>query len=416
MIPAIIFFMVLHVAVSAQSVIKGRVVAAAGGTPIAGSSIFITNTSKGTSSDASGNFELTGIPPGKHDLVVSSVGYETVVYSFRDDQLPLQLKFELQIKAKELANVTLEESVEEGWDKWGKLFTDNFTGTVPNASSCRIKNEQLIRFRYYKKSNRVIAYCDEPLLIENKALGYRIRYQLENFEVNFKAGSVAYLGYTLYEPMEAGSNNKKITWDEHREKAYYGSVLHFMRSVYSGRLQEEGFEVRRMRRVPNTEKQRIRQFYKGQTMIISNGGKDISNITMDNAAGTWPPDSVKYYNRIMHQPEYFEVYDSVLLNADSLIAAIAGEIKTIYFEDYLFVTYKNAMEEDAYVRSLFPPRKRSLQRSYAFLTGSNGIAIDINGNYFDPQEFITTGYWGWREKMANSLPQDYEPGNNPVTK
>lgn len=410
-IPAILLLLLLQLAAKAQPLIRGRVVAASGGAPIAGCSIFITNTSKGTTSDASGNFELTGIPPGKHDLVVSSIGYETVVYSFSDGQLPLQLKFEMQIRARELANVTLEESVEEGWNKWGKTFTENFIGTVPNAASCRILNEQSIRFRYYKKSNRVIAYCDEPLIIENKALGYRIKYQLENFEVNFTAGSVVYLGYTLYEPMEAKSNNKQLTWEERRKKAYYGSVLHFMRSIYANRLQEEGFEVRRMTRIPNTEKQRIRQFYRGQTMIISNGGKDISNITMDNSNNKWPADSVEYYNRVMQQPPYFEKYDTALLKADSLIADVSGEIKTIQFDNYLFVTFKNSKEEEAYVRTFYPVRKASLQRSYVFLTGSKMIAIDINGNYFDPQEFITTGYWGWKEKMANSLPQDYEPVN-----
>ncbi|MCX6318781.1 MAG: carboxypeptidase-like regulatory domain-containing protein [Bacteroidetes bacterium] len=410
-IPAIIFLFLPWLTVQSQSVIKGRVVVASNGTPIAGCSIFITNTSKGTTSDANGMFELTSIPPGKHDLVVSSIGYETIVYSFSEAQLPLQLKFEMQIKAKELANVTLEESVEEGWEKWGVTFTENFIGTVPNAAFCKILNEKAIRFRYYRKSNRVIAYCDEPILIENKSLGYRIKYQLENFEVNFKAGTLAYLGYSLYEPMEARSNSRKKTWEERREKAYYGSVLHFMRSIYAGKLQEEGFDVRRMKRIPNAEKERVRKTYKGQRMVFNRDGSKISQMQIGSDDSKLPEDSATYFNKIMHQPDYFEVYDTALLKADSLVMEEAGEIKTIHFENYLFVTYTQAKEDDAFLKTVYPPRKASLQRSYVFLSGTMAIYIDMNGNYFDPQEFITTGYWGWREKMANSLPQDYEPGN-----
>src|SRR5215510_13692606 len=81
--------------VFSQPTLKGRVVAATTGAPVAGSSVFITNTSKGTSSDKDGYFELTDIPAGKHELIISNVGYETNVFSFSTEQLPLQLRVEL---------------------------------------------------------------------------------------------------------------------------------------------------------------------------------------------------------------------------------------------------------------------------------------------------------------------------------
>ena len=227
-VPAMLFPLVIgSLSVFSQRTIKGRVVNAVNGEPIPGSSVFINNSSKGMVSDRQGQFELNDIPVGKHDLIVSSIGYETNVFSFDAEKLPLQLKIEMQGKVRELENVTIEPSVEEGWDKWGRLFTENFIGGTPNALHCKIKTQKAIRFRYYKKSNRVIAFADEPVILENKALGYKISYQMEDFEVNFKSGVTYFAGYPFFEEME--KNRKK--WQRNRDRSYKGSMMHFVRSL-----------------------------------------------------------------------------------------------------------------------------------------------------------------------------------------
>lgn len=76
------YFIVFFIQASAQHFIKGTVVNESTGAPIAGTSVFISNTSKGTVSNSNGYFELTDVPAGKHELVVSSIGYETNVFSF----------------------------------------------------------------------------------------------------------------------------------------------------------------------------------------------------------------------------------------------------------------------------------------------------------------------------------------------
>jgi hypothetical protein len=129
MLAILFFFLFFSFFAFTQQIIKGKVVASENGSPVAGCSVFINNTSKGTASDKNGYFELNDISPGKHELIVSSIGYETSVYPFSSAQLPLQLRIELQVKVKELANVIVEPSVEEGWDKWGKTFTDYFIVT-----------------------------------------------------------------------------------------------------------------------------------------------------------------------------------------------------------------------------------------------------------------------------------------------
>ena len=396
-IPAILFFILLSSTGLSQRTIKGRVVNDVTGAVIPGSSVFISNTSKGTISDNAGHFELNDVPAGKHELIVSCIGYETNVFSFSDEQLPLQLKIELTVKVKELQNVTLEQYVEEGWDKWGRTFMDNFVGNTANANQCRIKNEKAIRFRYYKKTNRLTAYCDGPLLLENKALGYDISYQLEDFEVNFSNRSMFYLGYSLFSPIDKEGRSKEQKWEKNRQEAYNGSIMHFMRSLYADSLLKEGFEVRKMQRIPNYEKQRIRPKY----IAARNSEFTDTRIKL-------PKDTLKYYESLMGQPDYTEVYGAGLLTADSLVIATSGEFKAFSFDGYIIITYKNEMEELAYLRSIYSNNKPGPQTSSVILLNDKVISFDKNGNFYDPRDFFTSGYWSWNEKMGNALPLDYE--------
>ncbi len=399
----VFFSLLLSFSAMGQRTIKGRVLNAVTGTAVSGSSVFITNTSKGTISDASGNFELSAVPPGKHELIISSIGYETVVYPFNETQLPLQLKVELQIKVKELQNVTIEPFLEEGWDKWGKTFTENFLGYTGNAARCRIKNENAIRFRYFRKSNRLIAFADEPLKIENKALGYTISYQLEEFELNFKEQTALFLGYSLYE--ETGRDRKAL--QKRRNAAYYGSMMHFIRSLYSDSLKENDYEVRRMYKRPNTEKERVKSVYKPLHLGQAGGGM---TVITENVPQGMHPDTLSYYRSVLRQPDLIEVYGSELLGADSLIMQEDGNHKLFYFANYLYVTYMGETEDEAYVKSQMQNRKPSFQRSFLFLPQLNPVWIEANGNYYNPRDMYFLGYWSWSDKMGDSLPLDFEPG------
>ena len=387
------------------------------GEAIAGSSVFISNTSRGTVSDKEGNFELNDIPSGRYELVVSSVGYETNVYSFSSDQLPLKLRIEMQVRVRELENVTIEPSVEEGWDKWGMMFTNNFVGQTPNAAQCRIRNKEKIRFRYFRKSNRIIAYCDEPLVLENKALGYKLTYQLENFEVDFRKGVSTFAGYPLFEELDKGRKAPKSKYVHARDKSYYGSMLHFMRSLYANSLADEGFETRRMIRTPNHEKVRIRNIFRNQAPVTANSTGAVriqvggEGITMNNQQpkGT-NTDSSDYYDRVMRQKDYIDNYSSHLLTADSLIIGQEGVYKVMYFTDYLSITYKHEVEDPAYLAHFRETRRPTFQNSQIWLPQDEPVVVDPNGNFSPPQGVFAMSYWGWSEKIADMLPLDFEPG------
>ncbi len=399
---ALLVFAVLSISAGAQRTIRGRVINETNGAAVPGTSVFLSNTSKGTVSDGAGKFELTDVPPGKHELVISSIGFETVVYPFSESQLPLQLRVELKIKVRELENVTVEPFVEEGWDKWGRTFMENFIGYTENAARCRIKNEKAIKFRYFKKSNRLIAYSDEPLQIENKGLGYHITYQLEDFEINFSARTSVFMGYSLYEEM----GKDKRSWQRKRNEAYYGSMMHFMRCLYSDSLKNSGFELRRLSRIPNLEKERVKKVYQVRRTTKMVGGK----FTISESNADYPADSVTYYEGILRQPDFTEIYGKDLLSADSVLVKQDGTHKLFYFTEYLHVTYKNELEEEAYVKAQLQYRKRTFQRSSLYLPELKPLWIEKNGNYYNPKDMYFIGYWSWSDKIADSLPLDYTAG------
>ena len=400
---AILFSLFLSSSLFAQRTIRGRVVNESTGAAIPGSSVFITNTSKGTVSDGAGQFELYDVPEGKHELVISSIGYETVVFSFNDSQLPLQLKVELKIKVKELSNVTVEPFVEEGWDKWGTTFMENFIGYTENAARCRIKNHEAIKFRFFKKSNRLIAFSDEPLLIENKALGYNITYQLEDFELNFSERSSVFMGYSLYEEME---RDKKV-WQKRRDAAFNGSLMHFMRSVFKDSLKENGFEVRRMTRIPNAEKERVKKLYQVKRTTYQRG----SNISVVEEGGSgFPADSVAYYSSILRQPDYTDIFGKDLLPADSILIKQDENHRLLYFTDHLYITYKKELESEAFIKAQMQYRKPTYQRSWIHLPELKPLWIEKSGNYYNPKDMYFLGYWSWSDKMGDSLPLDFVPG------
>jgi hypothetical protein len=163
-----------------QKLLKGIVLDAEKNKPVPNASVFLNTTSFGTVTNNEGNFELL-VPGGKYDLIVSSIGYETYNQTINVDNMSDFITVKLKIKSQVLETVVVEPYEKDGWQKWGKLFLESFIGTSANSFNCTIKNKEVLHFRNSKKNNELSAFADEPLIIENKALGYTLKYQLETF-------------------------------------------------------------------------------------------------------------------------------------------------------------------------------------------------------------------------------------------
>lgn len=375
------------------NIITGIVSSADNSTPLPGCSVFISNTSKGTATDTKGAFELSNISPGTYQLIISSIGYETYVLVFTGKQLPLNLKIQLTPKAIELPDITVEPFLENGWEQWGIFFSSNFIGNSNNAFYCRIRNKKAIHFRYSKKQNILTAIADEPLIIDNEAMGYTIQFELEQFTFNENTNIIQCYGYSLFEEKSSSSKKTIERWRNNRRNAYLGSIMHFMRSLYIDHLELEGFNVKQIISVVNLEKKRVRTIYKSDSMSTDTFRVDKNEIAQTNKSSNFPADSIHYYTRILQQPDSFETY-SRSLSASNLVQTDNDSLKNLFFAGRLYIEYKNSKE-------------KKFDQSIIKLLTPAPVQIQVNGNYDPPNEVFTTGHWASSEKMVNLLPYDF---------
>jgi hypothetical protein len=226
------------------------------------------------------------------------------------------------------------------------------------------------------------------LLIENNALGYTIIFQLEEFEVNFKQQSLLFAGYELVEDMSK-KDEVPEKWKRKRLEAYQGSLMHFMRSLYNNQLEQEGFNVKRIYKLPNTEKVRVKK-------IINTYSLSKKNL---------PKDSMNYYSLVLKQDDSLTTYGEHLLTSDSLLKAFNKSGKLLSFNDYLFVTYKGG--ENYITISNFSIKQISERSAMIEMQKGATITIYVNGSYYNQRDLILSDYLSESRKIANHLPLDY---------
>jgi hypothetical protein len=358
------------------NVLSGKVTDSASGKPLAGVSVFLNSTSKGTITRADGSFLLPGIPGGRYELIVSAIGYETFVTGISSRSLPPPLKIALHTKASELAAFTVEPYLKDGWKKWGKFFLDNFIGTTDNASSTSIKNREVLRFHFYKKSNRMSVTAIEPLIIENKALGYNLEYRLEGFTCDFSTNIISYFGYPLFREMTSEDPARMQKWAQHRRAAYTGSLMHFMRSLYNDQIRTDGFIVEHEINVPNLEKRRVKEIY---------------NPALPKT-DSFSIDTLHHFWEVLRQPDLFT---RIVRGPEGLLTIHPDQTKVMFFTGKCTVIYGNGKMGIAY------------QESAIRLITEEAIIIEENGSYYPAQEVLTLGNWSKTETMANLLPRDF---------
>ncbi|HEV7622341.1 MAG TPA: carboxypeptidase-like regulatory domain-containing protein [Flavisolibacter sp.] len=338
---------------NAQSVITGKVIDSATREPLQNASVFAQNTTRGTVSDKEGNFRLY-LDKGGYELVISYTGYTSKsikIESTADRQLNIEMEKADNIMGEIIIRSSNE--VPDGWEKYGKFFIQHFIGTTPFADSCTLQNPEVLKFLYFKRSDRLKILASEPLIIVNKALGYNLRYELDSFVHRFQTDNNSYRGRCLYLALE-GTPEQQQLWKNNREQVYYGSRLHFLRSYYDSSLTQEGFTIATLSKIDPNKFDRLEN----------------------------PYDTTYYF------------YNDSSSNAE------------LWFPDKISITYDKKRPEKEYLRQYHLPLNVPVQMSYVDF--SEGIIIRPNGYFFDQKSWINQGYWSWKN-LADLLPYDYVP-------
>ena len=346
-------FIAATIAAMAQHTISGVVVDAETGQPLQGASVFAQNTTIGAITNSEGIFKLS-LGRGGYELNITYTGYQNAqrnIVAGSTDTLHIQLQ--KQDNSMSEVVITASNLVADGWEKHGLFFLQHFIGATPFADSTTLLNPEVLKFYFYKRTNKLKVLATEPLQIQNRALGYILYYTLDRF-VHYNATNInSYRGLCLFQPME-GSAEEAAQWTENRQKAYYGSRLHFLRAYYDSTLKEEGFYV------------------------------DVLS-TRDN----------KKFDRLVNP------YDSLYYFADTLTDDVE-----LWFPKKASITYHKQKPEQAYLKQFNLPLDVPVQLSYVDLL--DAIIIKPNGFFLEQRSWVNQGYWSWKN-LADLLPYDYEP-------
>ncbi len=355
----IVCFLACGTVMSQQSyyTVTGKVIDKNNKAPLQGASVFAQNTTYGVATDVEGNFTIK-LPIGGYSLVITYTGFETESMRISNSNTQIDnlvIEMGAQQKSLEEVSVAISNEVKDGWQKYGVFFTNNFIGQTQFAKEAVIKNHEVLHFYYSKKRNRLKVLAKEPLIVENYALGYKLKFAIDSFTYEYGTNTNLFIGYPLFEEMK-GTPQQQTTWMSNRASAYKGSMLQFMRSLYNRTLTENEFEL---------------QF------IVKNNDDEIPIPLQD------------LYGAINYQKD-----DST---------------KTVEFkpnQPTLAVIYK-AKPEQAFL-DLDQTAKKDFQLSTLLFTPGESIVIEQNGYYFDQTDIITNGYLGFK-KMGDMLPYDYTP-------
>ncbi|MGE0589463.1 MAG: carboxypeptidase-like regulatory domain-containing protein [Cyclobacteriaceae bacterium] len=229
-------------AVSAQSVIKGRVVDVTDNSPLSFANIFIDRTTVGTAADGEGNFELKGAPTGKVELLFSFVGYKLGKVNVTVKEGVNEIgTIALMPAEQQLSEVQVKASRDKTWEKQFKKFERIFLGDDEIASECKIVNPGVLDFSTKEKGKQLTAKADVPLEIENNALGYRIEFFLSDFWKSAQGYLIE--GKVRFEQLGQPDEATAKKWMANRQQAYLGSAQHLFKAIIDHRIAGEKFHL-----------------------------------------------------------------------------------------------------------------------------------------------------------------------------
>jgi CarboxypepD_reg-like domain len=370
-----IILFVIPIAVKAQFTVSGLVLDSTSREPLGAASVFCQNTTLGTATNKQGEFSLN-LKSGGYDLIFSYTGYKTQTIRVSENN---KLEILLTKEEKSLGEVTLKNSYEvlDGLEKYGDFFLKNFIGATPNAGQCVLTNPEVLKFYFYKRSNRLKVLATDAIQITNKALGYNLRYQLDSFVYFYTTNINSYRGYCLFTEMQGEDSVKKI-WTANRSKAYEGSKLHFMRSYYDSTVVQDGWIIDMLDE--NDDKK-------------FNKVKDVYDTTV--------------YNPVVIYPEITVMTtDSIPVQKIILDSAHASTQVEFFYPRKISVTYTKKAAEKEYLKKMNLPKNVPFQISYIDI--KNWIAITENGYYYEQKDWVNQGYWSWKN-LGDLLPYDYVP-------
>lgn len=150
-------------------------------------SVLVAGSTRGTQTDGSGKFVLNNVTAGNYQLIISMIGYDRITRSITIKDQDNYQEYVLKPSPVNLKDVVV--SYDSDREKHLALFKKFFIGETANSRQCLLLNPDAIHTHFNKNMQLLSVSADSFLVIDNQALGYRIKYLLTGFELDYKKGS-----------------------------------------------------------------------------------------------------------------------------------------------------------------------------------------------------------------------------------
>ena len=326
------------------------------GQPLPGASVYLSGTTRGAASGGDGRFRIEAVAPGTYRLVGSMVGFKPAGHVVRlAPGTAVTVDLALAEATAPLAPVAVEAQADRRWQRMLARFRRTLLGESANADSTRILNPEVLDLRSRRGTLEATALA--PLVIENRALGYRLHYDL----TEFRAGATAfrYGGDEVFEALVPASAAEAFRWAAARRRAWRGSLQHLMRSLLGGSEGSEGFVLE----TPAPRPFLTRRDEPGQAVT-----------------------------------------------SKQLVRTVDG-VPTLLVADELEVLYNGEPEDERYPGSAWflEHRGRADSVQHSRLTVEGGAAaLNPDGTSVDPFAVTARGHMAF-ERLADRVPRDFLP-------
>ncbi|MGZ3752272.1 MAG: carboxypeptidase-like regulatory domain-containing protein, partial [Mucilaginibacter sp.] len=392
----LLFLFIVPISCFAQFIITGRVLSKADKKPIENVSVFLSNATVGDKTAADGSFTLRNVKPGKYDLVVTDVAYETysqpLIVEVRDIRLPDII---IAPQTRSLQEVKIQYYADPDRSRYLDWFIEAFIGNSDRARDCKLINPEALDLKYDKEKQVLTASSADFLVIENDALGYRIKYLLNDFWLrdSLSRRQVRYRGYTLFEEMKK-SAGRQARWQRAREDVYANSAMHFFRAAIADKLDENNFRVQKLADIPNPDRP--------PDSLISARIRYFKSPEHSNR------DSLAFWKRKEKLPRIFRKLLPDALHKCDIIAPAGRNLYALYCDNCNLVVGYNTSHRfhiDDHIEYYY---NRSNTDNTFVKFNSPEVRVYAMGVLSDPYSLSYDGVWG-RSRVAELLPIDYEP-------
>ncbi|MBC7400361.1 MAG: carboxypeptidase-like regulatory domain-containing protein [Mucilaginibacter sp.] len=377
----LLFLFLLPASLFAQNVVTGKLMGFNDKMPIANVSVFLNNSSIGNETQQDGSFKLTNVKNGQYDMVVSCVGYVTYhqqIFVYNNNLNLPDIELEISISSlNEVKIVSKQKKIktDPNRKRYIRMFTEAFFGNTKNARDCKLLNPELLDFNFEQNNDKLSATSHGFLILENKALGYRIKYLLTSFLIDPGDHIIYYTGSSVFFDIDSTAAQQKI-WRQKRVKAYLGSEMHFLRACIANQLTDDGFTVRKLVRTPIVDRPSDSVIYAN----IKESSKSSALHYWKKLAGT-----IRYNQKL---------FDRHLYSYEFISKTDTKGIYALAYPYCLMINYGNE-------RSTLPDDNTiiTFTEPYAY--------FDSNGVIANPQSNKVEDYWS-TQRIAELLPVDYE--------